>query len=270
MPERPADARGVMLCLAVGHLRQALALKLINNLLFAANAQLCAAATQLGGKLGVAPDVLLSTLQVCSARSHEADHSRIGGMDRLAELAGPFMSKDIAVCREAAAEAGVELGLLGTAVHEGPLALDHASAGADRRRVGSQGKSRSSPAPHEDRAAHTRYERPKKGPAVDLAAPLTDSVRYPSAIPDDLVETAEMVKAAGGRIMATAADIRDLDALRSAVDEGVEAYGRLDVIVANAGICMPMKPTFIAGPRSAMLTIKVQPHHTVRMTVTQM
>lgn len=48
-----------------------------------------------------------------------------------------------------------------------------------------------------------------------------------------------MVKATGGRIMATAADIRDLDALRTAVDEGVEAYGRLDVIVANAGICVP-------------------------------
>jgi len=39
--------------------------------------------------------------------------------------------------------------------------------------------------------------------------------------------------------MATAADIRDFDALRTAVDEGVEAYGRLDVIVANAGICTP-------------------------------
>jgi 3-hydroxyisobutyrate dehydrogenase-like beta-hydroxyacid dehydrogenase len=110
----------------------ALALKLINNLLFAANAQLLAAATQLGTQLGVAPDVLLSTLRVCSARSHAADQAhRIGGMDRFAELAGPFLSKDIAACREAAAEAGVELGLLGTAVHEGPLALDHASAGPD-------------------------------------------------------------------------------------------------------------------------------------------
>jgi len=110
---------------ATGALGSALALKLINNLLFAANAQLLAAATQLGEQLGLAPDVLLSTLQVCSARSHAADQAhRIGGMDRFAELAGPFLSKDIAACREAAAEAGVELGLLGTAVREGPLALD--------------------------------------------------------------------------------------------------------------------------------------------------
>ena len=69
--------------------------------------------------------MLLSTLQVCSANSHAAAHAhRIGGMDRFAELAGPFLRKDIAACREAATEAGVELGLLGTAVLEGPLDLD--------------------------------------------------------------------------------------------------------------------------------------------------
>lgn len=115
---------------ATGALGSALALKLINNILFAANAQLLAAATQLGEKLGVAPDVLLSTLQVCSANSNAVDHAhRIGGMDRFAELAGPFLRKDIAACHEAAAEAGVELGLLGTAIREGPLALDHTIAG---------------------------------------------------------------------------------------------------------------------------------------------
>jgi 3-hydroxyisobutyrate dehydrogenase-like beta-hydroxyacid dehydrogenase len=109
---------------ATGVLGSALALKLINNLLFAANAQLLAAATQLGAQLGVEPDVLLSTLQVCSAGSQVAAHAhRIGGMDRFEELAGPFLRKDIASCREAAAEAGVELGLLGAAVREGPLAL---------------------------------------------------------------------------------------------------------------------------------------------------
>ncbi|SPM35091.1 3-hydroxyisobutyrate dehydrogenase or related beta-hydroxyacid dehydrogenase, partial [Mycobacterium rhizamassiliense] len=120
---------------ATGALGSALALKLINNLLFAANAQLLAAATQLGTQLGIEPDVLLSTLQVCSARSHAADQAhRIGGMERFEVLAGPFLRKDVAACREAAAEAGVELGLLGTAVREGPLALDvdSATAGSDR------------------------------------------------------------------------------------------------------------------------------------------
>jgi len=116
--------------LATGALGSALALKLINNVLFAANAQLLAAATQLGEQLRVSPDVLLSTLQVCSAKSDAAVHAhRVGGMDRFAELAVPFLRKDIAACREAAAEAGVELGLLGTAVREGPLALDQTIAG---------------------------------------------------------------------------------------------------------------------------------------------
>jgi len=120
---------------STGALGSALAIKLINNLLFAANAQLLATATQLGEQLGVEPDVLLATLQVCSAGSHVAAHAhRIGGMDRFEELAGPFLRKDIAACREAAAEAGVELGLLGIAVREGPLVLDvDATAGGTSR-----------------------------------------------------------------------------------------------------------------------------------------
>ncbi|MDT5410900.1 MAG: hypothetical protein QOG14_3120 [Mycobacterium sp.] len=117
---------------ATGALGSALALKLINNLLFAANAQLLSAAMQLGTQLGIEPDVLLSALQVCSARSHAAEQAqRIGGMDSFEELAGPFLRKDIAACREAAADAGVELGLLEAAVRAGPLDLD-----ADRSATG--------------------------------------------------------------------------------------------------------------------------------------
>ncbi|MDT5127914.1 MAG: hypothetical protein QOH54_3558, partial [Mycobacterium sp.] len=71
-----------------GPLGSALAIKLINNLLFAANAQLLASATQLGEQLGVEPDVLLSALQVCSAGSQVAVHAhRIGGMLKFAERA---------------------------------------------------------------------------------------------------------------------------------------------------------------------------------------
>ena len=109
---------------ATGALGSALALKLINNLLFAANAQLLASATGLGSQMGVDPAILLATLQVCSAGSTAAVHAHhIGGMDRFAERAGPFLRKDVDACREAAAEAGVDLGLLGTAVRDGPLSL---------------------------------------------------------------------------------------------------------------------------------------------------
>jgi SDR family mycofactocin-dependent oxidoreductase len=75
--------------------------------------------------------------------------------------------------------------------------------------------------------------------AVDVAGPLPDSVRYPSATPEELDETVAAVEATGRRIIASATDIRDLDGLRRAVDDGVAAFGRLDVIVANAGICVP-------------------------------
>ncbi|MCV7388032.1 NAD(P)-dependent oxidoreductase [Mycobacterium porcinum] len=109
-----------------GELGSALAIKLINNLLFAANAQLIGAATELGDKLNVDPAALLSALQVCSGRSGAATHAaRIGGIDRFVEMAGPFLRKDVAACREAAAEAGVDLGLLGTVVRQGPLPLEN-------------------------------------------------------------------------------------------------------------------------------------------------
>ena len=39
------------------------------------------------------------------------------------------------------------------------------------------------------------------------------------------------------RIVATVADVRDADALKAVVDDGVAQLGRLDIVSANAGIC---------------------------------
>ena len=75
--------------------------------------------------------------------------------------------------------------------------------------------------------------------AVDIAGPLPEAVPYDSATPDDLAETARLVEATGRRILTSTVDTRDLDGLRKVVDEGVATLGRLDVIVANAGICIP-------------------------------
>jgi SDR family mycofactocin-dependent oxidoreductase len=73
---------------------------------------------------------------------------------------------------------------------------------------------------------------------VDVCAPLP-SVAYDSATPADLTETVDLVEETGRRVIPGAVDIRDLDALRGVVDDAVAELGRLDVVVANAGICVP-------------------------------
>ena len=59
---------------------------------------------------------------------------------------------------------------------------------------------------------------------------------YDPATPEDLAETVRQVEALDRRIVATKADVRDIKALTRAVDDGVAQLGRLDIVVANAGI----------------------------------
>jgi SDR family mycofactocin-dependent oxidoreductase len=63
-----------------------------------------------------------------------------------------------------------------------------------------------------------------------------DSMDYPNASEADLAETVKQVESQGGAMIASKADVRDFDAIKSAVDQGVERYGRLDIVIANAGI----------------------------------
>ena len=62
------------------------------------------------------------------------------------------------------------------------------------------------------------------------------TVAYAGAGDEDLEETIRLVEATGRRIVARKADVRDVDAVRAAVDEGVEQLGRLDIVIPNAGI----------------------------------
>ena len=71
--------------------------------------------------------------------------------------------------------------------------------------------------------------------AVDICRHI-EGVPFPMPTPEDLDETVSLVEKEGGRIIATQADVRDEEALKAAVDEGVARLGRLDIVVANAGI----------------------------------
>ena len=64
-----------------------------------------------------------------------------------------------------------------------------------------------------------------------------ESAGYPMPTKEQLAETAELVEAEDRRIVTAVADVRDRVGLRAAVDEGVATLGRLDAVVANAGIC---------------------------------
>ncbi|EUA06587.1 putative short-chain type dehydrogenase/reductase [Mycobacterium xenopi 4042] len=72
--------------------------------------------------------------------------------------------------------------------------------------------------------------------ALDICAPVSDTITYPAATVEDLAETVRAVEAEGRKVLARKVDIRDDEALRQLVADGVEQFGRLDILVANAGV----------------------------------
>ncbi|MFD3307251.1 mycofactocin-coupled SDR family oxidoreductase [Streptomyces sp. NPDC058694] len=76
--------------------------------------------------------------------------------------------------------------------------------------------------------------------AVDLCEDIATN-GYPLATADDLDETVRQVEKLGRRVVARKADVRDPAALKTTVAEGVAELGRLDAVVAQAGIC-PLGP----------------------------
>jgi (+)-trans-carveol dehydrogenase len=72
--------------------------------------------------------------------------------------------------------------------------------------------------------------------AVDIAGPVESVTAYPMATEEDLAETVRQVEALDRRIVARKADVRDPQALKAALDDGVAQLGKLDIVCANAGI----------------------------------
>jgi SDR family mycofactocin-dependent oxidoreductase len=71
---------------------------------------------------------------------------------------------------------------------------------------------------------------------VDICADISTN-RYPMATREELEETVRMVEKLDRRMIASVADVRDRAAVKAALDAGVAELGRLDAVVANAGIC---------------------------------
>ncbi|CAJ1510682.1 mycofactocin-coupled SDR family oxidoreductase [[Mycobacterium] burgundiense] len=60
---------------------------------------------------------------------------------------------------------------------------------------------------------------------------------YALATEDDLQDACREVEKAGHRVVSSAVDVRNRDALQAALADAVGELGKLDVVVANAGIC---------------------------------
>jgi len=71
--------------------------------------------------------------------------------------------------------------------------------------------------------------------AVDLCHDI-DSIGYPLARPEDLEETAKLVEKTGRGIVTAQADVRDASQLHAALERGMSEFGKLDIVVAQAGV----------------------------------
>ena len=70
----------------------------------------------------------------------------------------------------------------------------------------------------------------------DICAPVSETIPYVGATEEDLAETVRLVEAEGAKVLARTVDIRDDAAVRGLVADGIEQFGRMDILVANAGV----------------------------------
>src|SRR6201996_52375 len=72
--------------------------------------------------------------------------------------------------------------------------------------------------------------------AVDIAGKVSPASNAVPATPEELDETVRLIKSFGRRGEAIKADIRDIGALRQIADKVERDYGKIDIVVADAGI----------------------------------
>jgi SDR family mycofactocin-dependent oxidoreductase len=72
--------------------------------------------------------------------------------------------------------------------------------------------------------------------AIDACGPVATHNGYDSATPEDLAETVNLVEGEGRKILAREVDVRDAAGQERVVADAIEQFGRLDIVVANAGV----------------------------------
>lgn len=82
---------------------------------------------------------------------------------------------------------------------------------------------------------------------LDRCAPV-GTMGYDLGTPEELAETVKMVEAEGRRIVAREVDVRDREGMADLLDDGLAEFGRLDIVVANAGISPPALPMWSIPP----------------------
>ena len=91
---------------------------------------------------------------------------------------------------------------------------------------------------------------------IDVAGPVSATLEVEPATPEELAETGRLVREAGARWQEARLDQRDLAALRAAAEATRNAFGRLDILFANAGI-QAFKPILDWGDADWQDTIDV-------------
>jgi NAD(P)-dependent dehydrogenase (short-subunit alcohol dehydrogenase family) len=71
---------------------------------------------------------------------------------------------------------------------------------------------------------------------LDICAAAAPNLVYPPATSDDLAATGKLVEAQKRRWIGVTADIRDMVAMKGAVDRATKEFGKLDIAIANAAI----------------------------------
>ena len=106
---------------------------------------------------------------------------------------------------------------------------------------------------------------------LDLCAK-PSTTAYPGSTEEDLQETVRQVKEAGGQIFVDVADTRDYEQVKNVFDRGIEQFGRVDIVVPNAGICSGAK-TWEISPEDWREMVDINLNgvfHTVKVAIPTM